>query len=96
EGFVDERDEMGEDEREELEASIAPVKAVLTKIRTIAYKILFSSTILLLAWNQIVESCGLPPRVLPRDVRTRWNSTYKMLEVALKYKDAVEKITAGK
>lgn len=38
----------------------------------------------------------MPRRVLPRDVRTRWNSTFHMLEVALQYKDAVEDITSDK
>ncbi len=116
EGFVDEREEMDEEERESLEESIAPVKLVLTKarrgcesqfthlltdrrtlqIRTIAYKILHSSTILLPAWYDIVEKHELPCRVLPRDVRTRWNSTFHMLEVALQYKDAIEDITSEK
>lgn len=33
EGFIDEREEMDEEERENLEESIAPVKLVLTKVR---------------------------------------------------------------
>lgn len=33
-GFVDEREEMGEEERTDLEESILPVKLVLTKVRT--------------------------------------------------------------
>ncbi|KAI0691923.1 hypothetical protein C8T65DRAFT_539500, partial [Cerioporus squamosus] len=95
-GLVDERDEMDKGEREDLEESIAPVKLVLTKIRTLAYKIINSSTILLPAWNKIVEDLELPPRVLPRDVRTRWNLTYQMLDVALKYRLAVNGITGSK
>lgn len=39
---------------------------------------------------------SLPKRVLPRDVRTRWNSTYQMLAVAVEYKEAVDKLTADK
>ncbi|KAI0693045.1 hypothetical protein C8T65DRAFT_539761, partial [Cerioporus squamosus] len=88
-GFVDERDDMDEGERADLEESILPVKLMLTKIRTLAHKILNSSTVLLPAWHKVVEDLKLPPRVLPRDVRTRWNSTYTMLDVALKYRKAV-------
>ena len=31
---------------------------------------------------------------MPRDVHTRWNSTYDMLTFAYHYKDALSKITA--
>ncbi|TFK79583.1 hypothetical protein K466DRAFT_469818, partial [Polyporus arcularius HHB13444] len=96
EGFVDERKEMGADKQADLEESILPVKLVLTKIRTLAYKILNSSTVLLPAWHDVVEKCGLEPRVLPRDVRTCWNSTFQMLEVALEYRQAIETITGSK
>lgn len=33
---------------------------------------------------------GLPQRLIPRDVKTRWNSTYDMLDVAVRYREAVE------
>lgn len=32
----------------------------------------------------------MPQKLIPRDVHTRWNSTYDMLDVAVKYKDAVD------
>jgi hypothetical protein len=31
--------------------------------------------------------------VIPRDVRTRWNATYDMLDFAYQYKTAINKIT---
>jgi hypothetical protein len=31
--------------------------------------------------------------MIPRDVRTRWNATYDMLEFAYQYKKAINKIT---
>lgn len=31
---------------------------------------------------------------MPRDVRTRWNSSYDMLSFAYEYKDALNNITA--
>lgn len=33
---------------------------------------------------------------MPRDVATRWNSTYHMLEFALEYKEAVDAMTGDK
>ena len=33
---------------------------------------------------------------MPRDVATRWNSTYDMLEFAIKYRLAIDKITGDK
>ncbi len=32
-------------------------------------------------------------RMMPRDVRTRWNSTYDMLKFAYTYRDAIDKLT---
>jgi hypothetical protein len=33
---------------------------------------------------------------MPRDVRTRWNSTYDMLEFALRYQTAIDDIAGNK
>lgn len=30
---------------------------------------------------------------MPRDVATRWNSTFKMLDYALEYREAIDKLT---
>ena len=30
--------------------------------------------------------------MIPRDVRTRWNSTYEMLDFAIEYRDALDTI----
>lgn len=48
------------------------------------------------AWNKTLEELKLERRVLPRDVRTRWNSTFRLLKVALEYKEAVDRITGDK
>jgi len=33
--------------------------------------------------------------MMPRDVTTRWNSTYDMLEFAIEYREALESITGN-
>ena len=35
-------------------------------------------------------------RIIPRDVTTRWNSTYDMLTFVLEYRTVVEKFTADR
>jgi hypothetical protein len=52
-----------------------------------------STTILLPAWYDALASLKLPRRNMPRDVQTRWNSTYDMLRFALKYEKAVKIMT---
>jgi len=37
----------------------------------------------------------LHQRMMPRDVTTRWNSTYDMLEFAIEYREALESITGN-
>jgi hypothetical protein len=53
-----------------------------------------SSTILLPAWYKTLSAHGLPPRMMPRDVPTRWNSTFDMLDFAIWYCVAINVMTA--
>ena len=65
-----------------------------------------SSTILLPRWGQILEdlennatlsgSKPLAIRMMPRDVATRWNSTYDMLTFALEYREAIDLISGDR
>lgn len=48
------------------------------------------------AWHAILEQKGLSKRLIPRDVKTRWNSTYDMLNVAVQYRAAVDTVCAAR
>ncbi|KAL1733409.1 hypothetical protein EV714DRAFT_204398, partial [Schizophyllum commune] len=61
-------------------------------LRKLAFKIINSSTILLPAWKEILEKLSMKIKLLPRDVRTRWNSTFDMLASALEHRDAIEQM----
>ena len=54
-----------------------------------------STTIILPQWFTILEDLTLDERMMPRDVTTRWNSTYDMLEFAVEYREAIDSITAN-
>ncbi|KAG0708537.1 hypothetical protein DFH29DRAFT_794768, partial [Suillus ampliporus] len=62
----------------------------------LAFKMIHSTTKLLPVWYIVLEKCKLSQRVMPRDVATRWNSTFDMLTFALKYHKAIDMICADK
>ncbi|KAJ7189127.1 hypothetical protein C8R46DRAFT_879129, partial [Mycena filopes] len=62
----------------------------------LSYAIINSTTILLPLWKLKCEEHDLPPRLIPRDVATRWNSTYDLLAFAVKYEAAIDAITGDK
>ena len=55
-----------------------------------------SPTIVLPKWFSTLDELGLGERMMPRDVSTRWNSTYDMLLFALKYRGALDIITGDR
>ena len=59
-------------------------------MRRLAFKIVHSTTLIKPAWESICNEKGLGQRLIPRDVKTRWNSTYDMLQVALEYRMALD------
>lgn len=69
---------------------------IVFQIRKLSFAIINSSTILLPAWKRVLKELKLEERQLPRDVRTRWNSTYQMLSMAIKYRAAVDKMTGSR
>jgi hypothetical protein len=48
------------------------------------------------AWRRTCSELNLKKRLIPRDVVTRWNSTYDMMRFVLAYRQAVDQITADK
>jgi hypothetical protein len=76
------------------------------QLRKIAFSVKNSPTILLPRWRKILEELinaqdpdlpadeKLTDRMIPRDVSTRWNSTYEMVSFAYKYRAAIDKLTA--
>jgi hypothetical protein len=72
------------------------------KLRKLAFAIKNSTTFLLPRWTQLLQDMAketsdpLPIRMMPRDVATRWNSTYEMLAFALDYREAIDGITGDR
>jgi hypothetical protein len=93
---IDELDELDEDARNVIIADTAAVRETVSKIRQLAFSIVRSTTIALPAWRRHCKALKLKPCILPRDVVTRWNSTYYMLSFASKYRSAIDAMTADK
>jgi hypothetical protein len=106
EGWIDEASLLSDEERDRLDTDILPIRRVIVKVspnpvsrrgrtqllqlRKLAYKIVNSSTLLLPAWRTLLEQLKMADRLMPRDVRTRWNSTYAMLEFAVRYRKPLD------
>ncbi|KAI4293592.1 hypothetical protein K525DRAFT_179664, partial [Schizophyllum commune Loenen D] len=82
--------DLSDGEQDDLKGSLRPVKFMLVKLRKLAFRIINSSTILLPAWKDVLQKLNMKIKLLPRDVRTRWNSTYDMLVSALEHREAIE------
>ncbi|KAF8162019.1 hypothetical protein BJ912DRAFT_865120, partial [Pholiota molesta] len=93
-GWVDEVEELNDEDQEELMKSIRPVSRMLVKLRKVAFKIIHSTTILLPAWKSCLKAADLAIKLMPRDVATRWNSTYDMLVFAVEHKKQIGDLTS--
>jgi hypothetical protein len=47
-------------------------------------------------WFKLLERLKLDGRMMPRDVSTRWNSTYDMLTFAIEYRDAIDTLSGDR
>ncbi len=63
-------------------------------MRKLAFKVVNSSTILLPAWYDLCRQLKMSEKLIPRDVPTRWNSTYNMAVTTVEYQDVYKRITA--
>lgn len=93
---IDELNELDEEGRNNIIADTAAVRETVSKLRRLAFSIVRSTTIALPAWRRYCKAFKLKSRILPRDVVTRWNSTYYMLSFAIKYRSAIDAMTADK
>jgi hypothetical protein len=111
--WCDEIMQLSEDERQELNDSLQPVRSLLVKVSNyhivesnvltqltqlhkISFAIIHSTTILLPLWFTTLEKLKLDKKKMPHDVRTRWNSTYDMVQFALQYHSAIDNIARNK
>ncbi|KAF8232757.1 hypothetical protein L208DRAFT_1270462, partial [Tricholoma matsutake] len=87
EGWIDEQAKLSKEDQEKLNEDVQPVRLVLVKISLckMAYAIKNSSTIILPKWYSNLNELELKSHIMPRDITTQWNSTYDMLDFALKY-----------
>ena len=65
------------------------------QLQTLANVIKNSSTIILPQWLAKLKDLGLKVRMMPRNVSTRWNSTFDMLNFALDYRVPIDEITSN-
>jgi len=66
------------------------------QVRKFLFAIVHLTTIALPAWREACVAHSLCACLIPRDVKTRWNSTYDMLKVMLKYCEVIDNIMANK
>ncbi|KIK91972.1 hypothetical protein PAXRUDRAFT_42608, partial [Paxillus rubicundulus Ve08.2h10] len=65
-------------------------------IHKLTFKLIHSTTKLLLAWQKILQEMKLKVTNMLRDVPTQWNSTYDMLEYALNHHEVVNSMSQNR
>ncbi|KAH9933856.1 uncharacterized protein B0H18DRAFT_845661, partial [Fomitopsis serialis] len=93
---IDPLADLADSAREQIFVQTTEVRTTLSKVRQLANAVIRSTTLALPAWARACQAKNLPVRQIPRDVKTRWNSTYHMLRFAFDYCSAIDAITADK
>jgi hypothetical protein len=93
---IDELDRLDEIEKEDILADTEVVHEAVSRLRQLSFAIINSTTIVLPAWCRHCKDANLPPNLIPRDVVTRWNSKFDMMEFALRYRKPIDAITVDK
>jgi hypothetical protein len=93
---IDEIDNLDADIRKTLTEKAGVVRTTISKLRQLSFSIIRSTTIALPAWRRHCKELHLKSRIFPRDVVTRWNSTFDMLSFALDYRAAIDAMTSDK
>ena len=63
------------------------------KICKLAFKIIYSSTVLLPTWDTACQEAGLAVRRILQDIATHWNSSFDMVDFVVVYRAPVNSIT---
>ena len=75
-------------------AAIRAANQTSPQLRKTAYALKNSPTVVTPRWCELCKTCDIKEKNMPRDVRTRWNSTYDMIEFALVYQQVIDKLTS--
>ena len=66
------------------------------QLRALSNTMKNSTTVILPQWNIKLKELRLDIRMMPRDVATRWNSTFDMIDFSITYRSALDAMTANR
>ena len=71
-----------------VQSVFSEIKPMIEKVRTVT-NMHNASEMRIKRWKQCCKRKNYKPRLIPKDVDHRWNSTYAMLSVAIEYKEII-------